>query len=261
MFKQRIKKIYYFRKILLDLSIRELKAQYSGSIVYIWWAVLNPLLLAFSINLIFTKALAFSIGIPNYTLFVLSGMMPWIFFSNAILAATNSFTSHASILRQGNIMPEFVPLSVVLANLFIFLIGSAALIPLFVLVELKVIFLVMLLIFPVILQLFFIIGLGFILSCWNIFSKDISHFLFIGLMVWFWITPVFYSIEMLPLSYRWASLLNPMTYYVILYRCILFEAKIPSAGLLALSLLISLIYFFAGYSFFLRNEKELLKRV
>jgi ABC-type polysaccharide/polyol phosphate export permease len=261
MLKQRIKKIYFSRKILLDLSARELKAYYSGSKIYIWWAVINPLILALSINVIFTKALAFTIGIPNYTFFVLSGMIPWIFFSNSVLSATNSLTSHASILKQGIALPEFAPLSVILANFFIFLIGFLVLLPLFIFLEFKVLSVLIFLIFPMILQLIFIIGLGFIFSCWNIFSKDIFHFLFIGLTIWFWVTPVFYSIETLSSPYRWVSLLNPMTYYVILYRQILFEAKPPSIAILGLSFLVSLLYLSVGYSFFLSNEKEILKRV
>ena len=259
MLRQRIKKIYVHRKVLFDLSIRELKTQYSGSRLNIWWAVINPLILALSINLIFTKA--FKIDMPNYTLFVLSGIIPWMFFSNAILGATNSFISHASILKQGILLPEFVVLSTIFASLFNFLIGLAVLLPLFVFLEFKVLAMLIFLIFPVLFQVFFIIGLGFIFSCWNLFSKDIFHFLFVGLMIWFWVTPIFYSIEMLPLPYRWASLLNPMTYYVILCRQILFKAEFPSLSILGLSFLIGLISLCAGYLFFLKREKEILKRI
>jgi ABC-type polysaccharide/polyol phosphate export permease len=259
MFIQRIKRIYAYRNILFDLSIRELKTQYSGSRLNIWWAVINPLILALSINLIFTKA--FKIDMPNYTLFVLSGIMPWMFFSNAILAATNSFISHASILKQGIFLPEFVVLSTVMASLFNFLISFAVLLPLFVLLEFKVLVVLIFLIFPVFFQLFFIIGLGLIFSCWNLFSKDILHFLFIGLMIWFWITPIFYSVEMLPLPYRWVSLLNPMTYYVISCRQILFNAEFPSLLILGLSFLTGLFSLCLGYFFFLKKEKEILKRI
>jgi len=259
MLKERIKKIYIFRHTLWDMSIKQLKIKYSGSKLGVWWAVVTPLILAVSINFIFTKI--FKINIPNYTLFVLSAILPWIFFSNTLSEATNSFIANAPILKQVIFPLELVPLSSVLANFLNFLIGFAIILPLFIILKLKVGAVFLFLIFPLVFQFFFIIGLSFLFSCWNVFSKDASHLLSIGLMVWFWITPIFYSLEMLPFSYRWICLLNPMSYYIILYRQILFDAQIPRLEILGLSFLISLISLFMGYSVFLREETSLLKRI
>ncbi len=259
MLKERIKKIFFNRRTLWDMANRQLKAKYSGSKLGIWWAVITPLILAASINFIFTKV--FKINIPNYTLFVLSGIIPWIFLSNTLLEATNSFTIHASILKQAIFPSELVPLSTVLANFLNFLIGFAIILILFIILELKVVMVLLFLIFPLASHFIFIIGLSFLFSCWNIFSRDVSHLLSIGLMIWFWITPVFYSLKMLPFPYRWICLLNPMSYYVILYRQILYKAEIPSLPISGLSFLIALISFFIGYCVFLKQEAELLKRV
>ena len=259
MLKERIKKIYLFRHTLWDMAISQLKAKYSGSKLGIWWAVITPLILAVSINFIFTRI--FKIDIPNYTLFVLSGIIPWVFFSNALLEVTNSFTANASILKQAIFPRESIPLSTVLANFLNFLMGFLIILPLFIILEFRVIAVLLFLIFPLIFHLIFIIGLSLLFSCWNVFSKDASHFLSIGLLIWFWITPVFYSLEMLPFPYRWICLLNPMSYYVILYRQVLFEARIPSFSVLSLSFLIGLASLFIGYSVFLKKEAELLKRI
>lgn len=259
MLKERIKKIYVFRHILWDMAIRQLKTKYSGSKLGIWWAVITPLILAVSINFIFTKI--FKINIPNYTLFVLSGIIPWIFFSNTLSEVTNSFIANASILKQAIFPREFIPLSTVLANFLNFFIGFLIILPLFIILKFKVITVLLFLILPLIFHLIFIAGLSLLFSCWNVFSKDTSHLLSIGLLIWFWITPVFYSLEMLPFPYRWICLLNPMSYYVTLYRQILFKAEIPLLSVLSLSFLIGLVSLSIGYSIFLKEEAELLKRI
>ncbi|MFC1658853.1 ABC transporter permease [Candidatus Omnitrophota bacterium] len=241
------------------MAIRQLKTKYSGSKLGIWWAVITPLILAFSINFIFAKI--FKINIQNYTLFVLSAIMPFMFFSTTLSEATNSFLASSSILKQGIFPRELIPLSCVLANFLAFFIGFLIILPLFLIFKAAVIRVMLFLFFPLILQFIFIVGLSLMFSSWNVFYRDISHFLAIGLMIWFWITPIFYSLEMLPFPYRWICLLNPMSYYVNLYRQVLFEARVPSLLILGISALISLTAFFTGYHVFLRQEPELLKRI
>ena len=258
-FRARLLKIYLYRGLLWDMAIKQVKTRYSGSKLGIWWAIITPLILAVSINFIFTKI--FKINIPNYTLFVLSGIIPWIFFSNTLSEVTNSFIANTSVLKQGIFPREFIPLSVVLANFLNFFIGFIIILPIFIILNLKVITVLLFLIFPLTFHFIFIIGLSLMFSCWNVFSKDVSHLLSISLLIWFWITPVFYSLEMVPFPYRWICLLNPMSYYVTLYRQILFKAEIPQVSVLSISFLISLISFFIGYSIFLREEAELLKRI
>lgn len=259
MFKERIIKICLYRHTLWDMVIKQFKAKYVGSKLGIWWAVITPLILAISINFMFS--IVFKIDMPNYTLFVLSGIIPWLFFSNALGEVTNSFIGYSSLLKQGSFPREFIPVSSILANLMNFLIGFVFLLPIFVILNSKVIMLLPFLFIVVILHTLFIMGLGILFSVVNVFFRDLSHFLSIGFMIWFWITPVFYSLEMLPYSYRWICLLNPMSYYIIMYRLILFEAKFPSLSILSLSFLIGLVFLFIGYVNFLKKESELLKRI
>ena len=116
MIRERLKKAYIQRRILYDMSLKQLKTKYAGSKLGIWWAVITPVILAASINFVFVSV--FKIGIHNYTLFVLAGMLPWFFFNNALSEATDVFIINSPILRQGIFPREFVPVSSVLANFF-----------------------------------------------------------------------------------------------------------------------------------------------
>lgn len=259
MLKERIKKIYFFRRTLWDIAISQLKAKYAGSKLGIWWAVVTPLILAVSINFVFN--VVFKIEIKNYTLFVLAGIIPWFFSMNALTEAANSFITNSSILKQGAFPREFIPVSSILANLLNFLIGLVFLLPLFIILDFRITGLLPLLLSVIILNFIFIIGLGVLFSCVNVFFRDLTHFMSIGFMVWFWITPVFYSLDMIPFPFRWICLFNPMTHYIILYQNVLFHAKAPSLISLLTAFLISLISIFIGYSIFLKKEPSLLKRI
>lgn len=259
MVKERIKKIYVFRKILWDMTLKQLKAKYAGSRLGIWWAVITPLLLALSISFVFTSV--FNIATPNYALFVLSGIIPWLFFATTIGEVANSFLENALILKQGLFPREFIPLSSIFANLLNFLIGLLFLFPLFVFKNVYVLKFLPLLFLAIILHICFIIGLGFLFSLCNVFFRDFSHFLSIILMPWFWITPVFYSLGAVPVSLRPLCYLNPMSYYVILYQEALFHFALPSLTIITGAFLISLLFIVIGYIVFIKKEPLLLKRI
>ena len=259
MIKDRVSKIYKSRSVLWEMSIFKLKSKYAGSLLGIWWAVIAPLMLAISINIIFKKI--FSVTIPNYTLFVLSGIIPWIFFSTCLTETTTCFQSSISIVRQAIFPREFIPVSQFLSNLLNFLIGLVFLLPLFIIANFNVISKLPFLLTLVILHSFFILGLSLLFASINVFLKDLNHFLSIGLMLWFWITPVFYSMQIVEYPYRLICLINPLTYFVISYQSLLFEAKVPALSTFIKLLLISLSFFLLGYVFFIKNESKILKRI
>ena len=257
--QKRLKKLYSFRPTLWNMSLRSLKTKYSGSILGIWWAVATPCILAISINFIFSNV--FRMDVQHFTFFVLSGLLPWFFFSNALGETSNCFTGSASILKQCLFPREIIPLAYVLANFLNFLIGFVVLLPLFIVTKAEVIRFVPFLLLVLFSQLMFVAGIGIIFSTLNAFVRDVTHFLPTALMIWFWITPLFYRLEMLDFPYRWVCLVNPMTYYTVCYQHILFAAEAPPAFALLASFFIGITVLVAGYFFFLKNERHLLKRI
>lgn len=258
-FLSRLKKIYHQKDILWQMSINGLRTKYSGSILGIWWAIVTPLILAISISFVFSNV--FSVSIKNYTLFVLSGIIPWIFFSNTVLESTNSFFSCASILKQAIFPREFAPLSITFANFLSFIIGFLVIIPIFVISNIEIIKTIWVVFFILALHLIFIAGLGILFSSLNVLFKDFSHFLSSILMVWFWLTPIFYNIDMVPLPYRNICLLNPLSHYTVMYKSALLYGRIPGTEVWLICFLLSFSSIILGYSFFLHKENILLKKI
>jgi len=222
---KKIKNIYIYRHVLYDMAINQLKVKYAGSRLGIWWAVIIPLLLALSINFVFE--VISRITVVNYTIFVLSGILPWLFFTGALSEATNAFVANVSILKQSRCPHEFLPVSVILSNLLNFFIGFIFLLPLFLFINLKTITLLPVLLAVIALQAVFIIGLGLIFSTLNVFFRDLTHFLSIAFTVWFWVTPIFYTVEMIHEKLRWIFTFNPLAAFILFYRDIIFYCRMP----------------------------------
>jgi ABC-2 type transport system permease protein len=197
----------------------------------------------------------------NYIVFVLAGILAWFFSVNTLSESAESFLVNAQVLKQNLFPREFIPISVVLTQLFNFLIGLVLLMPVFICLNPKVTGVLPMLIPAIILHALFLAGLALILATVNIFFRDLSHFLGIAFMAWFWVTPVFYSSQMLPEDFKWISGLNPMSYYITWYQDILFKATAPGMRTIAVSAGLALFVFFTGYWFFLKNEHNLLKKI
>jgi len=259
MFKERIKRIYFYRHTLWDMSVKQLKAKYAGSILGISWAVINPLLIMLAITFVFT--IVFKIEINNFSLFALAGIFPWMFFSAALSEATSSILSQQSVLRQFNLPREIIPLSSVLSNFLNFLIGWIIIYPLFISFNPKIISLLPLLIIVLLLNFFFVSGLGLALSVLNVFFRDIGQLLGVLLMLWFWITPVFYSLDMIPEKFRLISNFNPMVPYIVYYREVIFTGHAPGLSVSVGIFGWAFISMILGLLVFSSLESRLLKRI
>lgn len=251
--------VFSYRGLLKDMTAKELKAKYTNSILGISWAVINPLLIMLVISFVFTQV--FKVEINNFPLFLLSGILPWMFFSAAISECAFSIINQSRTLHQFNIPKEVLPLSSILANFLNFALGWIIILPIFLIFKPKVILLLPILLVVLFFHLVFTAGLGLFLSVLNVFFRDIGHLLGVILMFWLWITPVFYPIDMLPAGLRCFYGLNPMTGYILAYRSILFEAVLPSYPALLKLFLLAAASFCLGELIFLRLESRITKGI
>jgi len=256
---ERLAKVYQQRGILWDMALSQFKARYAGAKLGIWWAVVTPLILAASINLVFSSA--FKIGIVNHTILILAGILPWLFFNNALMEVTNSFFLHSCILNQSVFPRDLVPLSAILANLFNFLLGLVFLLPVFIFINPKIAIFLPYLLVIIFLHFVFIAGLGLLFSVINVFFRDLTYFLSAIFMIWFWITPVFYPLEMVAFPFKWVCLFNPLTYFILAYQNVLFYAQAPALSVLTELVLLAALSLSVGYLVFVKNEPFLLKRI
>src|ERR1700694_4098363 len=114
--------LYRYRQLLAALTARDLKARYRGSLLGFFWSLANPLLLLGVYTLVFKKFFPQQVVSP-YPLFLFAGILPWTFFSAAVLESTTSISGNAGLIKKVMFPAETLPLVVVLSHLVHFLLA------------------------------------------------------------------------------------------------------------------------------------------
>ena len=255
--KNRLLNIILYRHILKGLIAKDLKDKYVNSRLGIIWAVVNPVLTMLAISFVFTKVM--KTDIRHYPLMVLSVFLPWIFFNSSISESTTSIKRNFGMLSQFIFPRDIIPVSVVLSNFTVFLIGFTIMMPVFITFNIEILrylFLVPLIMF---LHLIFILGISILFSVVNIYFTDLSQLLNIGLMFLFWMTPIFYPVAMIPKDYQWIIFVNPGACYVVIYRALLYDGSAGTMCMWLLAASFALISLMAGYVVFTKKESDMLK--
>lgn len=259
MTKNRVLAAYKYRRILWEMAIAQFRAKYANSFFGIYWAVANPVLLMLVMAFIFTNV--FKVEINNYHFFILAGIFPWMFFSSSLSEAVTVLLSKQSMLRQFNFPREIIPLASVSASFINFLFGWIFIYPAFLFLKPGIFFLFPVLLLGFILEFLFVAGLALIFSVLNVLYRDISHMLEILLVFWFWVTPIFYLVSMVPRKFHWIYNLNPMAYYVVFFREVIFNGALPNTQIFAGAAAWALAMFIAGLAIFLNLESRILKNI
>lgn len=261
-FKQTIdsfKELLQYKELLNNLTIKDLKLKYRNSALGFLWSFLNPILML----IVYTFAFKVIMGIkkPNYTVVLLTGLLIWQFFQAAVQGSTDSIVSNSNLIKKVYFPREILPFSVIFSSFINFLI---TLIILFVIIGISGIKVgATLLLFPVVLLLllFFAIGLSLFLSSLNVLYRDISHFVEVIFMLWMYLTPVVYPVDLIPNQYRTFLFMNPMTLIVQSARDILIENKVPQIRYLVALFVIDLVLIVWGSKVFRKIERVFAEEI
>lgn len=212
-----IRQLYRHRALVGALLVRQLKARYRGSVLGFVWTFLNPLLLMAVYALVFRFYMR--IAVPNYALFLLAGLLPWIWFSAALSEGTNSVLGGGALVTKSLFPAEILPVVVVLGHMVNFVLSLPLLIGaawLYGIVPDPGLWLLL----PVVvaLQLAFTLGLVLALSALNVHYRDVQHILSNLLLLWFFLCPIVYPITQVPERLRPWMVLNPMGLLADVYQ-------------------------------------------
>jgi lipopolysaccharide transport system permease protein len=253
----RFKKIIAERQIIIGMVIKNLRSKYIDSMSGILWAFINPLLIMLVITFVFSKIM--KTDMKHFPLLVLSALLPWNFFSNSITESATSISSNINILRQFVMLKETIPLSVVIANLINLSFGFVIILPVFIIFNMGIIRYLIFLPLIMLLHFIFTLGISMALSIINVYFKDLSQLLGTVLMFLFWLTPVFYPIDMIPHEYHWFIIANPGSCYIVIYRALLYQGSGGGAFMWLLAIGFAFISIISGYFLFIKKEQEILK--
>src|SRR3954467_7914719 len=212
-----------YRGLVANLFRRDFQAKYKGSVLGILWSLLNPLALL-GVYLLVFGLLWQGNEIPHYPLYLLAGLVCWIFFSTSLQTAARSMIDSAELIKKVRFPRQLVAFSVVATQLVTFSVMLA------VLVALSLVFVpearstVWLAIPLGALFVCFVVGLSLLLACLNVLFRDVEHILSAALLPWFFLTPILWRFAQLPASaqrhhalldvLRWGNPIAPPIYAV-----------------------------------------------
>jgi lipopolysaccharide transport system permease protein len=260
-----IRKLFSYRELIVSLTKKELKVKYRGSVLGFFWSLLNPILTMLVYSFVFSIVLR--AGIPEFAIFLICALLPFNFLSNSVNYGASSIIANSNLVNKIYFPREIIPLSIILANLFNFLLELAALF--IVMGIMGYSFYIYLYLLPVVIfiQFFLVVGMTLLVSALNVFFRDLQHLITIIMMVWFFGTPIIYPLSMVPERFQFIIKINPMTIYAAYYRNIFYYVKypegagFPSAPETLTAVGITLLIFFTGYFAFKKLEPRFAEEI
>jgi ABC-2 type transport system permease protein len=256
--RMKFAEILSYRELLKNLLKKDLKLKYRGSIFGFLWSFLNPLLMITIYTVVFGTIMR--IRMQHYSLFLITGLLPWIFFCNSCIMATTAIIDNASLIKKVY-FPRFVlPLSTILFNLVQMLLAFCVFLPFLIVQKGGSLHM---LAFPLVLSLhlIFTFGISLFLSSSTVFFRDIKHLMEVSLLALFWITPVIYPVFMIPDKLRIFVKINPLAIFVVLYRECLFYHKRLDPLLFTLALSWSIFMLWVGYRIFIKQSPRFAEEI
>jgi ABC-type polysaccharide/polyol phosphate export permease len=252
-----------------DLFRRDFMVRFRGSALGVAWTFINPLLLMLVYTILFSVLMRVPgiESIPNFPLFVLTGLLAWIFFQASVQTAAATLVGNAPLVKQVRFPRQLLPLSVVAANLVTLMAMLAALLPvtLWLLPETRSTFWAASFVLVPLVGLAG--GLAVFLACANALFRDVEHIVTALLLPWFLLTPIFYTFDQLPGLEDKQTLVNvlyygnPLVPIVEGLRDPLFFGQLPSLGDVVYAYGAALLALVLGAVFFKRVDDRLVAQL
>jgi ABC-type polysaccharide/polyol phosphate export permease/4-amino-4-deoxy-L-arabinose transferase-like glycosyltransferase len=231
------RRLFYLRDLLRELVSRDMKLRYKRSVLGIAWSLFNPLAQLLIFIFLFRRVLP--LNIPNYPLFVFSGVLAWSWFQSSLLLATGSITDNRELIRRPGFPAAILPVVAVTSNMIHFLLALPILLLFLVLSGLRPTGAFVALPLVIAVQFLLILSLAYLVATFHVTFRDTQHLLGVLLLLLFYLTPVFYDASTVPERYRLFYRLNPMMHMLDAYRTILIRGELPDGlsllGLAALT--------------------------
>jgi lipopolysaccharide transport system permease protein len=252
-----------------DLFRRDLQIRYRSSLLGLAWTFINPLILVGVYTLLFSVLMKVpgTSTIDNFALFVVTGLIAWVFFQGTVQTATASLVGHASLVKQVRFPRQLLPLSVVAVNLVTLAAMLVVVLPLtlWLLPDTRDTFWAAAL--PLVALVALVSGLAITVACANALFRDVEHLVTAVLVPLFLLTPIFYSFKQLPGLEDKQLLVNLLYYGNVLVPLVeairdpLFFGRMPELGDLAYGACAGLAALALGAYVFRRVDDRLVAQL
>ena len=254
-----INELIKYKEFLRTNVKKDISGKYKGSFLGVLWSFINPLLSVVVYAIVFHYIMRFKID--HYLIYLISGIIPWSFFTNSVNAGLNSILYNADIIKKVYFPRVILPISAVTSCLVNFAISCVIVVIFALFSGVGVSFYIFLLPLVAIIQYIFTLGIAFILSAVEIYVRDIEHIINFFVSMLFYVTPILYTKDYVPEQFGWILKLNPLAYIIDGYHSIIYYKELPNIPNLCIIFTFSVVLFFVGYRIFDKLQRGFAEEV
>lgn len=230
---------YWF--LMTQLISRDFKVKYKRSVLGVLWSLLYPILMLTVMTIVFSNMFKFQVEGVNYVVYLMTGIIMWNYFSEASNTAMTSVVLNFTLINKVYIPKYIFPIAKCLFVGINFLLTLIPWLGIIILsnfglgqfpCEINLYYLILPYIF--ICMFLFTVGVSLFLSCVSVFLRDVFYIYGIVLTIWNYLTPVFYSIEILPTTLQMLFKFNPLYQFLTSARQIVLYGECPSLATLGI---------------------------
>lgn len=250
-----LREIWAYRELLYFLIWRDIKVRYKQTVLGVAWVVMQPLLTTF----VFTVFLGVLVRVPSdgiaYPLFAFSGLLLWTFFASAVTASSNSIVTNSHLITKVYFPRSIIPVAAVAARLLDFGVAFVILVVMLIYYRVDVTWHMAMLPVTLALVVLLALSLGMWSSALNVKYRDVGVVIPLALQLGMFVSPVAYPSSLIPQSWRWLYILNPMTGIIDNFRASLFGQSFDWLALAVSTLITLVLLFYSAYAFW-RMERS-----
>ena len=248
--------LWEYREVLYILVWRDIKVRYKQTAIGISWVLLQPLIMM----LIFTAVFGMWAKIPSdgiwYPVFALTALIPWTYFSQAIIRAGESVVVHSKMVTRIYFPRLLLPLAMSISPLVDFALSLVLLFGLLIYAGIPLTWKVITLPGFILFAMLTAIGISFFTSAMNVRYRDVGHAIPFLIQIWMYASPIVYPLSLVPERWRGLYGLNPMVGVIEGYRWALLGQTAPDPVVIVQSVLVLFTVVIAGLVFFRKVERE-----
>ena len=251
--------------LVRELVARDIRSRYVGSVVGVFWSILNPLIQLGLYTVIFSVILKGKIGddgsTGRFAESLFCALLPWMALQEGVTRSSRTFIENSPLIKKVRFPLEVLPLTVVGSAFFHQFLGTVVFVVILIVNQTINLNLFALAFVLYIFQILMIYGLSLVVSCLNVFFRDIAQILGVLFMFLFWATPMVYAKSQAPQPWRSFLNLNPLTHMVETYRFVFLGTPLPSFIGLAYWLAFCVGAYYLGRFILERTRQEVVDLV
>ncbi len=249
-----IKDISSSRHVIRNIVNQTLTVKYKRSFLGFFWSILNPLANMLICSIVFGSIMRFDL--KDFVVFLYAGMLPWGIFSQSVEQSASSIINAEGYIKKIYLPKVVFPVSTILSIYINTIFQFVALFLIIPIIGAPMSFTMLFLPVSFAILLIMVTGVSLLSSTVGVYFRDAPYLINIITSAWYYLTPILYPLDRMPETLQTVFRLNPMYYYVQLFRMPVHECRLPDFLTLGITICLALLMFFIGLHTFYKHQNE-----